>query len=116
MGQGPNGPLRPPTCDSGPLDTTGVDCDIRSAGRESCCPWIRAIPSPAASRQGESPVNRKQTDADKAGGRVSPTAPESQSVSAIVWRGMESTPGFNEELRQARADLEAGKGTPFREV
>lgn len=30
-----------------------------------------------------------------------------------VWSKLEATPGFNEGLRQAEADLEAGKGIPF---
>ena len=34
----------------------------------------------------------------------------------MVWRGLESVPGFNKELRQAEKDLKAGKGTPFKEI
>lgn len=49
-------------------------------------------------------------------GRVSPTAPETKSASAVVWRGLESIAGFSEELEQADSDLKAGKGVPFREV
>lgn len=48
--------------------------------------------------------------------RVSPTAPESQSASAMVWRGLESLPGFSEELQEAERDLNAGKGVRFSEV
>lgn len=57
-----------------------------------------------------------RTEPGDAPQRVSPTAPESKSASAIVWRGLESVPGFSDELRQARADLKAGKGTPFSEI
>lgn len=49
-------------------------------------------------------------------GRVSPTAPESKSASSMVWRGLESLPGFSKELRQAEADLKAGRGVRFDEV
>ena len=42
-------------------------------------------------------------DRQGAGGRVSPTAPESASLSAAVWNYLESIPGFNEELRQSEA-------------
>jgi hypothetical protein len=47
--------------------------------------------------------------------RVSPTAPESQSLSAAVWGYLESIPGFTDDLREAEADLEAGRGVPFRD-
>lgn len=57
-----------------------------------------------------------QPQTGKKSGRVSPTAPKSKSVSTMVWRGLESLPGFNRELRQAEKDLADGKGTPFREV
>jgi hypothetical protein len=46
-------------------------------------------------------------------GRVSPMAPESQSLSAAIWNYLESLPGFNEDLRQAERDLEAGRGTRY---
>jgi hypothetical protein len=46
-------------------------------------------------------------------GRVSQTAPESRSVSAGVWDSLESIPGFNEDLRVAEADLEAGRGARY---
>jgi hypothetical protein len=49
-------------------------------------------------------------------GRVSPTAPETKSASSMVWRGLESLPGFSDELRQAEADLNAGRGVRFAEV
>lgn len=48
-------------------------------------------------------------------GRVSPTAPESQSLSAAVWSYLEDIPGFTEGLREAEVDLEAGRGIPFRD-
>ena len=46
-------------------------------------------------------------------GRVSQTAPESRSVSAGVWDSLESIPGFNEDLRAAETDLEAGHGVRY---
>ena len=49
-------------------------------------------------------------------GRVSPTAPESQSASVNVWRMLESQPGFNERLERGKAQLAAGESVPFREV
>jgi hypothetical protein len=56
----------------------------------------------------------KRTDrAVASSGRVSPTAPESKSLSGAVWGYLESIPGFNEDLRQAEADLAAGRGVPF---
>lgn len=62
-------------------------------------------------------MNRHQTEAaDVNDGRVSPTAPESKGVSTMLWRGLESVPGFNKELRQAEKELADGKGTPFGEV
>lgn len=48
-------------------------------------------------------------------GRVSQTAPESKSLSSAVWGYLEEIPGFNEGLREAEADLAAGKGVPFRD-
>ena len=48
--------------------------------------------------------------------RVSPTAPRSESVSAAVWDYLDSLPNLTEELHQAEADIQAGKGTPFREL
>lgn len=53
---------------------------------------------------------------NRTSGRISPTAPESKSASSMVWRGLESLPGFSEELRQAEADLKAGRGVRFDEV
>lgn len=49
-------------------------------------------------------------------GRVSPTAPESRSASANVWRMLESQPDFNERLERGKAQLAAGDAVPFREV
>lgn len=48
------------------------------------------------------------------GARVSQTAPESESVSAAVWRYLESIPGFNEDLRTAEEDLAAGRGVELK--
>lgn len=40
----------------------------------------------------------------------------SREAAARVWRGLESTPGFNEELSQARHDLAQGKGMSWRDI
>jgi hypothetical protein len=61
-------------------------------------------------------MSREKPSQNAERGRVSPTAPESKSQSAMVWRGLEATPGFSDELRRAQADLKAGRGTPFREI
>lgn len=45
--------------------------------------------------------------------RVSPTAPESRSLSAMTWRIAESTPGFTEQLRAAEAELASGGGVLY---
>jgi len=45
--------------------------------------------------------------------RVSQNAPESRSMSAGVWGYLESIPGFNEDLRKAETDLEAGRGVRY---
>ena len=45
--------------------------------------------------------------------RVSQTAPEQKSLSHAVWDTLESTPGFNEGLREAEADLAAGRGVRY---
>jgi hypothetical protein len=60
-------------------------------------------------------MHRKEPN-DGESARVSQTAPETKSTSAMVWRGLEASPGFSEELRQAEKDLKAGKGVPFREI
>lgn len=44
------------------------------------------------------------------------TVRQNMSTADLVWRGLESIPGFSEELRKAEADLKAGKGVPFSEV
>lgn len=33
-----------------------------------------------------------------------------------VWSVLETLPGYTEELKQARAELEGGKGAPFRDI
>jgi len=35
-------------------------------------------------------------------------------ISRSVWRQLEATPGFNESMAQAEAELAAGKGVRFR--
>lgn len=59
----------------------------------------------------QSPESVEQTT-----GRVSPTAPRSESVSAAVWDYLDSLPDLTEELHQAEADIAAGKGTPYKEL
>ena len=44
--------------------------------------------------------------------RVSPTAPDSKSLSASVWRFLENdAPGFNEAMEQGTGQIAAGKST-----
>lgn len=56
----------------------------------------------------------RRKPAEGTGGRVSQTAPESESVSAAVWMYLESIPGFDEDLRQAEEDLAAGRGVELK--
>lgn len=57
-------------------------------------------------------MHRKEP-ANGTGQHMSQTAPESKSLSAAVWSHLESIPGFNEDLRQAEADLDAGQGVRY---
>ena len=44
--------------------------------------------------------------------RVSPTAPETKSLSASVWQFLENdAPGFNEAMEEGTAQIAAGKAT-----
>jgi len=54
-----------------------------------------------------------KTDADREDGRVSPTAPESTSVSANIWGILERVPGFNARIQRGKAQLAAGKRVEF---
>ena len=46
------------------------------------------------------------------GARVSPTAPETKSLSGSVWRYLENdAPGFNEAMEEGTAQIAAGKAT-----
>ncbi len=45
--------------------------------------------------------------------RVSPTAPESKSASANVWRLLESLPGFHARLERGKRQLDEGKRVRF---
>jgi hypothetical protein len=46
------------------------------------------------------------------GARVSPTAPETKSLSASVWRFLEhDAPGFNEAMEEGTSQIAAGKAT-----
>lgn len=40
--------------------------------------------------------------------------PVQRWVSRRVWAELEADPNFNEAMRQAEADLSAGRGVPFR--
>lgn len=58
-----------------------------------------------------------KTSADRAGtGRVSPTAPESKSLSAGVWSQLEAQPGFNEAVREGERQIADGRSVRFREI
>jgi hypothetical protein len=47
-----------------------------------------------------------------AGPRVSPTAPETRSLSASVWRFLENdAPGFTEAMEEGTSQIAAGKAT-----
>ena len=57
----------------------------------------------------------KRTEpAEGTGSRVPRTAPETDSSSAAVWGHFESIQGFNEDLRAAESDLEAGRGMRYK--
>ena len=46
------------------------------------------------------------------GARVSPTAPETKSLSASVWRFLENdAPGFTEAMEEGTSQIAAGKAT-----
>jgi hypothetical protein len=46
------------------------------------------------------------------GARVSPTAPETKSLSASVWRFLENdAPGFTEAMQEGTSQIAAGKAT-----
>jgi len=46
------------------------------------------------------------------GARVSPTAPETRSLSASVWRFLENdAPGFAEAMEEGTSQIAAGKAT-----
>jgi len=46
------------------------------------------------------------------GARVSPTAPETMSLSGSIWRHLENdAPGFNEAMEEGTAQIAAGKAT-----
>lgn len=70
------------------------------------------------SGQGEKGIIR-MSDAKRkvaATGRVSPTAPESKSLSAAVWSWLEHVPGMSARITKAEADMKAGEGTPWKDV
>jgi hypothetical protein len=48
--------------------------------------------------------------------RVSPTAPESKSISAAVWEALESQPGFSEAIDRGAREIAEGRSVPYREV
>lgn len=61
-------------------------------------------------------MDRSQPASERAGSRVSPTAPVERSASANVWRLLENQPGFNERVERGNRQLAEGRSTPFREV
>lgn len=48
--------------------------------------------------------------------RVSPTAPESKSLSAAIWEHLEAQPGFNEAMERGKRQIAEGQSVPFKEV
>jgi hypothetical protein len=59
----------------------------------------------------------KPSTDDKPGGRVSPTSPESKSLSAGVWDHLEhNVPGFNEAMETGISQIKAGKTTTLKET
>lgn len=60
------------------------------------------------------PPRRSQPVEDRPG-RVSPTAPESQSLSAAVWKHLESQQGFNEAMEEGIAQIASGDSTTLKE-
>jgi len=53
-----------------------------------------------------------QKESKRPGARVSPTAPDTKSLSASVWRFLENdAPGFNEAMEEGTAQIAAGKST-----
>lgn len=46
-------------------------------------------------------------------GRVSQTAPDTKALSKAIWDLLEAQPGFNERMRAAEAELEAGGGVLY---
>ena len=57
----------------------------------------------------------KHTNAVRA--RVSPTAPETKSLSASVWQFLENNaPGFNEAMEEGTSQMAAGKATRLSEI
>jgi hypothetical protein len=46
--------------------------------------------------------------------RVSPTAPERSSVSAMFWRLLEANEEFRRGMAEAKEDFEAGRAAPFK--
>lgn len=41
---------------------------------------------------------------------------EDEAIATFVWERLESTPGFNEEMAQALADVKAGRVTSWQDV
>lgn len=59
---------------------------------------------------------RKPRESAEETGRVSPTAPESKSLSAAVWRFLEEQPGFNRAMEEGTSQIAAGKSVPLRKL
>lgn len=61
-------------------------------------------------------MSHKQSIRHPGGERVSPTAPESKSLSAAVWEYLEAQPGFNDAIREGEAQIRDGRATRLSEV
>jgi hypothetical protein len=45
--------------------------------------------------------------------KVRQTAPDTKAVSKAIWAALEGQPGFNERMRAAEVELEAGGGVLY---
>ena len=61
-------------------------------------------------------MSHRSEPAKGSGSRVSPTAPASQSVSAIVWEHMERQPGFSKNIVEGERQIAAGQSTRLAEL
>lgn len=72
--------------------------------------WVGTLVTALAERRSSPVSTAKRTKAVTP--RVSPTAPETKSLSASVWRFLENdAPGFNKAMEEGTAQIAAGKAT-----